>query len=130
MRRLGYIRSVENKSMSRIVIKVYKFKAKLWKYQGPAGWYFVTLPKALAKKIRDNHGRSEEGWGRLRAAATLGDSSWKTAIWFDSKAKSYLLPIKASIRKSESIQENSAVLVHLTIECLDLKRAIMLKRSE
>jgi hypothetical protein len=34
---------------------------------------------------------------------TIGGSSWNTSIWFDTKADSYLLPIKVAIRKKESL---------------------------
>ncbi len=43
----------------------YAFKSKLWKYDGPAGWCFVTIPKSVAKKIRASFHTSEGGWGRL-----------------------------------------------------------------
>jgi hypothetical protein len=98
--------------------KKYSFKGKVWKYKGPAGWYFVTLPSKLSKTIRKTHGLSEEGWGRLKANASIGDSKWQTAIWFDSKALSYLLPIKASVRKIVGIESGStvAVILHLDAE--------------
>jgi hypothetical protein len=96
--------------------KSYGFKSKIWKYKGPASWHFVTLPKGLAIKIRKNHGYSEEGWGRLQVAAQVGESNWKTAIWYDSKAKSYLLPIKAPIRKVQNIKLGKIVQVTLFIQ--------------
>ncbi|PIP89026.1 MAG: hypothetical protein COW01_15690 [Bdellovibrionales bacterium CG12_big_fil_rev_8_21_14_0_65_38_15] len=94
----------------------YTFKTKLWKYQGPAGWYFVTVPKQLSKNIRKIHQSSEEGWGRLKSNAVIAKTSWRTAIWFDTKADAYLLPIKAEIRKKESLQEGSKVEITLSIE--------------
>ena len=51
----------------------------------------------------------EEGWGRLKAIAKLGNSQWETAIWFDTKHKTYLLPLKAEIRKKEKIVTNKDV---------------------
>lgn len=95
--------------------KKYSFKAKVWKYKGPAGWHFVTLPRKLSKTIREAHGLSEEGWGRLKADALIKKCKWDTAIWFDSKAKSYLLPIKASVRKSVEIDVGDLILVALSL---------------
>lgn len=97
-------------------LKKYSFKAKVWKYKGPAGWYFVTLPRKLSMTIRKNHGLSEEGWGRLKANASIDDCKWQTAIWFDSKAKSYLLPIKASVRKTAKIDAGSTISVLLQLD--------------
>lgn len=96
--------------------KKYKFKGKVWKYKGPAGWHFVTLTKTLSRTIRKNHGVSEEGWGRLKSTAVIGQTEWSTAIWFDTKAAGYILPIKASVRKAEDIRTGSTVAVTLSLQ--------------
>lgn len=93
----------------------YVFSAKTWQYPGPAGWHFVSLPEEMAKEIRENLKWQEEGWGRLKATAKIGNNEWETAIWFDTKMKTYLLPLKAEIRKKEKIEkgENIAVILWL-----------------
>lgn len=102
-------------------LKKYSFKGKVWKYKGPAGWYFVTLPRKLSMTIRKAHGLSEEGWGRLKANASIGDCKWQTAIWFDSKFVSYLLPIKASVRKNININAGSSITVTLHLKTEELR---------
>ena len=82
----------------------YEFSAKTWQYASPGGWYFVSLPKALAEEIRENFQWQEEGWGRLKATAKIGNSEWETAIWFDAKMNTYLLPLKSEIRKKENLE--------------------------
>lgn len=94
----------------------YKLKAKVWKYKGAGGWHFITLPKGLSEKIRRKHGLSEEGWGRLKTTASIGEAKWNTAIWFDSKFQSYLLPIKSSVRKTENIGAGISVTVELNFQ--------------
>jgi hypothetical protein len=94
----------------------FSFKAKLWKYEGPSGWCFVTIPKITAKRIRAIHQSSEEGWGRLKTTATIGSSSWRTSIWFDTKADSYLLPVKVMIRKKENLAIGMSVSCHIELE--------------
>lgn len=94
----------------------FSFRARLWKVEGPAGWCFVTVPKTIAKNIRRSHQSSEEGWGRLKSSATIGETTWKTAIWFDTKAGSYLLPIKALVRKKEGLIIGNLVPVKLVFE--------------
>lgn len=83
----------------------YAFTSEIWKYPTPAGWHFVSLPLKLGKEIRENLKWQEEGWGRLKAIAEIGNSEWETAIWFDTKMNTYLLPLKAEIRKKEKLQE-------------------------
>lgn len=94
----------------------FSFRARLWKYEGPAGWCFVTIPKSTAKRIRKLYSSSEEGWGRLKTTATIGASSWKTSVWYDSKAGSYLLPIKMTIRKKEKLALGELVRGNLEFE--------------
>lgn len=86
----------------------YEFKAKVWKYKSAAGWHFVSMPKDMAEEIRQNLKWQEEGWGRLKATASIGDTEWKTAIWFDTKLKTYLLPLKEDIRRKETIKEGDS----------------------
>jgi hypothetical protein len=82
----------------------YDFNSKPWKYTGPASWTFISLPEAFSREIRDNLRNEEEGWGRLKATVKIGNTEWKTAIWFDTKTNTYLLPLKAAIRKTENIE--------------------------
>lgn len=82
----------------------YEFSEKPWQHSSPGGWYFVSLPKEISKEIRSVLKSEEDGWGRLKAIARIGKSEWKTAIWFDSKKETYLLPLKAEIRKKENIE--------------------------
>lgn len=82
---------------------LYEFTACPWKYEGKGGWYFVSLPVTLSQEIRTTLKWQEEGWGRMKAIACIGESEWETAIWFDSKKNTYILPLKAEIRKKEQI---------------------------
>ncbi len=91
----------------------YEFNAMPWKYAGPAGWVFVSIPDQMSKEIRHTFKNEEAGWGRLKAIAKLGNTEWKTAIWFDSKMNTYLLPLKSEIRKKEKIDLDE--ILHLTI---------------
>lgn len=87
----------------------YEFKAKVWQHSLPGGWYFVSLPIELSKEIRENLKWQEEGWGRLKASAKIGITEWETSIWYDKKQKTYLLPLKAEIRKREKIKTSEEV---------------------
>lgn len=95
---------------------LHSFRGLLWKYDGPAGWCFVTLPKSVSKDIRKNHQSSEEGWGRLKASITIGTSSWKTSIWFDTKHDSYLVPIKSAVRQKEKLAIGETIKGSLEIQ--------------
>jgi len=93
----------------------YEFSAKPWKYASPNAWYFVSLPVDLAHEIRAGFKWQEEAWGRLKATAIIGNSEWETAIWYDTKMQTYLLPLKAAIRKKEKIDPAKAIHIILWI---------------
>jgi hypothetical protein len=79
----------------------YRFRAKVWLYQGPAAWHFVTLPKKVAAHIKSHHGwrrLGKKGWGSLKVTVTVGRHSWKTSIFPDKGSGSYVLPLKEIAR--------------------------------
>lgn len=93
----------------------YRFEASPWKYEGPNGWYFVSLPKEVSSEIRENFKSFEEGWGRLTVHARISGQEWKTAIWFDTKQNTYLLPLKAEIRKKLDLSLTAVQVVEVLI---------------
>ena len=93
----------------------YQFSAEVWQHSGPGGWHFIALPEAMSTEIRSLLGQEEEGWGRLKAIAVIGTSQWETAVWFDTKKNTYLLPLKADIRKKENIVKGAIINVTLLL---------------
>ena len=90
------------------------FAGEVWKYQGKAAWFFVTLPQDEAKSVRFFHER-RVGFGTIRVNVTIGQTSWKTSLFPDKKSGSFLLPIKASVRSKHSIDAGTFVSVRLRV---------------
>lgn len=82
----------------------YEFSATPWQHGASGGWHFISLPVEISKEIREHLKFQEEGWGRMKASVQIGKTSWETAIWFDTKQNTYLLPLKAAIRKKEKVE--------------------------
>lgn len=93
----------------------YSFTAEMWKHSSPGGWYFISLPEFISKEIREHLGWQEEGWGRMKVIAKINQIEWETAIWFDTKRETYLLPVKADVRKKTNIKINEKVEVIIRI---------------
>ncbi len=93
----------------------YHYPAKIWKHNAPNSWYFVSLPKAISKEIRANLQWQEEGWGRMKITASIKNVQWQTAIWFDTKLDTYLLPLKAEIRKKLRLKLEQEIEVDLYV---------------
>lgn len=93
----------------------YDFTAKIWVYPGKGGWHFISLPQEITTEIRVNLKSEEEGWGRLKVKAKVGTSEWDTAIWFDTKMATYLLPLKADIRRKERLDADEEIQIFIWI---------------
>lgn len=88
--------------------------APLWRHDGGAAWHFVTLPEDLADEI---HARFAHGaFGMVAVRATIGASSWTTKLFADTKRDSYLLPVKADIRRREGVGDGDEVTVRLELD--------------
>lgn len=93
------------------------FEAALWRYQGAqAAWFFVTLPKAAGDELHFRGRRRKAAWGSIPVGVTVGATLWKTSVFPDRKTGSFLLPIKADVRRAESLIEGEAVSVELEFE--------------
>ena len=84
------------------------FKAKLWRYKGPGGWHFVTLPEKYAPPVT-------HGWGRTPVVASVDGHEWKTSVWRDKKKRS-LLAIPKVARGAKA--DGDTVKVSLTFASL------------
>ncbi len=55
-----------------------RFKATLWRYPGPGGWHFVTVPKRHAPPVT-------HGWGRTPVRARVDGKAFDTSVWRDRR---------------------------------------------
>ncbi|MEZ4087023.1 MAG: DUF1905 domain-containing protein [Candidatus Gracilibacteria bacterium] len=90
-------------------------KAKIWLWPGEAAWHFVTLPKKEGIYIKDSFGALSKGFGSLPVKVIIGETEWKTSIFPDKKSGSYVLPVKANVRKKEGIKEGDNVVFRIEI---------------
>lgn len=86
----------------------YHFTAKLWIYSGKGAWHFLTLPKEAGDGIRFFSGGAK-GFMPVPVTATIGKTTWRTSVFPDSKSGSYLLAVKAEVRKAERLSSGDAV---------------------
>ena len=95
----------------------FEFKNKVWLYNAEKGsWHFITLPVSLGDEIKHMCEHVSKGWGSIPVKVCAGDTTWKTSIFPDKKENSYVLPLKASVRKKEEITDGQTIQVAITIE--------------
>lgn len=96
------------------------FDAELWVWDArrEESWTFVSLPIEASEDIRHLAGGQRRGFGSVRVRVTVGNSTWTTSIFPDSRRNSYVLPVKRAIRAAEALDAGDTATV--TVELIDL----------
>lgn len=93
----------------------FKVKGKVWLYPGDlAAWHFVNVDKEQSAKMREKQGKAKRGFGSIPVKVTIGKTTWKTSVFPDKQSATYLLPLKASVRRAEGIEAGE--LITFTLE--------------
>lgn len=91
-----------------------EFSGKLWYWQGPAPWYFVTVPEQQCRDLRAIAKAVTYGWGMIPARVQIGKTRWTTSLF--PKDGSFVVPIKVRVRVAENLLEGDIVTVQLEID--------------
>ncbi len=91
------------------------FASPLWLWHGQGGsWHFITVPEEQSAEIRFETLGSRRGFGSVRVEAAIGDVTWRTSV-FSQKAGTFLLSIKAEVRRRADIAAGDEVPVTLEL---------------
>lgn len=93
----------------------FRFSAPVWLYEGPASWYFVSLPEDCADEIADLADGQTRGFGSVRVSVRVGETSWTTSVFPDKARNTYVLPIKKSVRTAENLADGTLAQIELGI---------------
>ncbi|MEQ1701147.1 MAG: DUF1905 domain-containing protein [Ilumatobacteraceae bacterium] len=98
-------------------MSAFEFSATVWQWQGdgPATWRFVTLPFDVTDEIDDLTSHATRGFGSVRVTVTVGATTWTTSVFPSKEHKSFILPVKAQVRKAEGLTDGSVARVHLEL---------------
>ena len=96
--------------------QLYKLKARVWLYPGEsAAWHFVNIDKQVSAELKERLGSKARGFGSLRVVVKLGKTEWKTSIFPDKRSLTYLLPLKAEVRRKERVDEGDVIQFSITL---------------
>jgi hypothetical protein len=90
-----------------------EFNGKIWFWNGPAPWYFVTVPAKQSRDLKAIVVFVTYGWGMIPANVRIGKTEWKTSLF--PKDGRFIVPIKASVRKAENLEKGDKVTVRLEV---------------
>ena len=92
------------------------FSAELWKYGGESSWWFISLPVEDSEHRERYCSHRKRNFGSIRVTASIGEMSWQTSVFRDTKSNSYLLPVKANVRNKEKLVEKNSYQVTICVE--------------
>ncbi len=95
----------------------YSLTSQVWLYPGLSGWHFISIPKEQGGKIREKYRHLHKGWSSLPIEIYLGKTRWNTSMFWSKDAQSYILPLKAEVRRKEEIMVNDTVKYTIKIMC-------------
>ena len=97
----------------------FEFKSTLWQrnnWEDKWSWYFITLPIETWEAIIKIVANQPRKWRwAVKVKVRIGFMDWETSIFPDSKRWSYLLPIKAEIRKELRLKEWNEIMIYLEL---------------
>ncbi|TXH00846.1 MAG: DUF1905 domain-containing protein [Candidatus Moraniibacteriota bacterium] len=93
---------------------LFVFTAKLFSYSVEAtSWFFVETNATVAAEMK-SQARSVKAFGSIPVQVTVGQTTWRTSL-FPTKQKTYVLPIKAIVRRKEDIREGDRIKIMLEL---------------
>ena len=90
-----------------------EFSGRILFWKGPAPWFFVTMPAKQSRELKAISALVTYGWGVIPVHVRIGETEWQTSLF--PKDGRYLVPIKASVRKAENLEQGDKVTVRLEI---------------
>ena len=89
------------------------FTGTIFFWKGPAPWFFVTIPAEQSREIKAISKIVTYGWGVIPVHVRIGKTEWTTSLF--PKDEHYIVPIKASVRKAEHLEEGDEVTIQLEV---------------
>jgi hypothetical protein len=94
----------------------FRFEGVVVYWRGPSPFFFAPIPAQHVEDLRQVSKAVSYGWGMIPVAAAIGDVVFKTALF--PKDETYLLPIKAAVRRKANITAGDSISVEMTIQAI------------
>lgn len=87
----------------------HKLRTEVIVWPGSAPWHLTHIPKSKSQELRKKFRLKQRGWSSLPVEVILGKCIWHTSIFYDKKSESYILPLKAEVRKKEGVYQGDKI---------------------
>lgn len=92
------------------------FRAQIWEHapDEPGSRHFLTLSLDVAEDVAFEAG-PRGGFGSVRVEVSIGRSTWRTSLFPDSKAGTFVLPVKKPVRQANGLHAGDTCEVRLEV---------------
>jgi hypothetical protein len=91
----------------------FEFSGAIWYWNGPSPYHFLTIPEAQSSELKEIVRLVTYGWGMIPVQAQIGSTRFTTSLFH--KDGLYVLPIKASVRRAEDVEEGDHVSARIEV---------------
>jgi hypothetical protein len=91
-----------------------KFETRVIHWRGPSPFFFAPMPLHHAEGLRRTAKLVTYGWGMIPVEARIGDVGFKSSLY--PKDETYLLPLKADVRRKANITAGDLIAVDMTLQ--------------
>lgn len=90
------------------------FEAEVIYWRGPSPFFYAPAPPHIADEIRRAAKFVTYGWGMIPVVARIGGVAFETSLF--PKDATYLLPLKAAVRRKTEVTAGDTVSIEMTIQ--------------
>ena len=90
-----------------------RFATTVIHWRGPSPFFYAPIPPDQAEPIRRVARAVTYGWGVIPVEATIGETTFTTSLF--PRDETYLLPLKAAVRRQTAITAGDTVAVTMII---------------
>jgi len=66
-------------------------------------WHFFLLPADVSAEIYEVSNQLRRGFNSVRVDAQIGETAWRTSVFWSAKEQCFMLPLKKAVRKAQNI---------------------------
>jgi hypothetical protein len=94
----------------------FSFEVEVIYWRGPSPFFFAPVPQDCAAELRHVAKLVTYGWGMVPVEATIASVVFSTSLF--PKDETYLLPLKAAVRRKSNVTAGDAISVDMTIQAV------------
>jgi hypothetical protein len=92
----------------------FEFETEVIYWRGPSPFFYAPAPAKYAEELRQVAKSVTYGWGMIPVEARIGGLVFSTSLF--PKDNTYLVPLKAEVRRKANITAGDRIVVELAIQ--------------